>query len=108
MERAHREPAHGLFAEAVRQAFQHFGGGLTGEGDGGDPGGGDALVLDQPRDAGNERAGFARARPGDDRRAGGLRADGGGVYKRQQSYILHAQSRRRKRFGIVSGRRFVL
>ena len=39
MERAHREPAHGLFAEAVRQAFQHFGGGLTGEGDGGDPGG---------------------------------------------------------------------
>ena len=77
MERAHREPAHGLFAEAVRQAFQHFGGGLTGEGDGGDPGGRDALVLDQPRDAGNERAGFARARPGDDRRAGGLRADGG-------------------------------
>ena len=73
MERAHREPAHGLFAEAVRQAFQHFGGGLTGEGDGGDPGGGDALVLDQPRDAGNERAGFARAWPGDDRRAGGLR-----------------------------------
>ena len=39
MERAHREPAHGLFAEAVRQAFLHFGGGLTGEGDGGDPGG---------------------------------------------------------------------
>ena len=53
---AHVQRQHG------RQARRHFLGGLVGEGNGHDAGGGHALLRQQPGNAGGEHARFARAR----------------------------------------------